>query len=75
VTSERPRATRPDPPVRPDKLCYVCLGPRPIPKGTWARADAETDAFCSVGCCRAFHGCSLPETIQSRGAVTRDVAA
>ena len=45
-----------DPPVRLDGLCHVCLKPRPVPKGVWARDAAEVDPFCSSTWARSFHG-------------------
>lgn len=48
-----------DPPVREDGKCVTCGGDRKI-----GRAEAETDPFCSIACCRAYYGCSLPEVVR-----------
>lgn len=54
---------KPDPPVRADGRCVVCLGPRGVlPKNAISRAPAqvklelETDPFCSSTCARDWHG-------------------
>jgi hypothetical protein len=45
-----------DPPIREDGRCAHCHGPRKMPKSKLHRDAAETDAFCSSTCCRAYHG-------------------
>lgn len=52
---------KPDPKPRKDGLCVVCLRPRRVPRGVWAREAAELDSFCSNTCCRAYHNCPLPD--------------
>jgi len=63
-----------DPPVRADKRCHVCKGPRGrIPKTLVKRTAAElvsalaADPFCSATCARVFHGTSLPATGKRHG--------
>lgn len=58
--AEESSAVKADPPPRADNLCFVCQKPRRVPKGVWARAEAELDAFCSSTCARSWHGCPLP---------------
>jgi hypothetical protein len=44
-----------DPPIRRDKKCAVCKGPRPEiedPKGIYRVYE---DPFCSAKCCREFY--------------------
>jgi hypothetical protein len=53
----------PDPPIRKDSTCAVCLAPRkPERSKRYARDAAERDAFCSTNCCRKFHGTELTHT-------------
>lgn len=47
----------PDPPVRADGRCYVCLKPRDPERSRKYAGDVATlDPFCSNVCARAFHG-------------------
>ena len=50
----------PDPSVRDDGRCVVCLGPRKAKLGNYS--DPTEDPFCSTGCCRTYHGVELPAT-------------
>ena len=53
---------KPDPPVRADGRCAVCGKPRRVDRSRrYGGAEAERDPFCSVTCCRRFHGTELPE--------------
>jgi hypothetical protein len=65
---------KPDPPVRPDKLCIVCQGERGrLPKAITQRAKTELkrelakDPFCSNKCARDWHGTGL-KTFPQKGA-------
>jgi hypothetical protein len=57
---------KPDPPVRPDKLCIVCQGERGrLPNAITQRNKAELkrnlakDPFCSTTCARRWHSTTL----------------
>lgn len=45
----------PEPEVRPDGLCTVCLKPRqPVRSRKYAGLEAERDPFCSNTCARRY---------------------
>lgn len=51
-----------DPPVPPDGTCATCGKPRdPERSRKYARLEADRDPFCSVRCCRSFHGTMIEE--------------
>jgi len=52
----------PDPPVREDGRCVVCLKPRRLTKQArkYAGVWLDLDPFCASKCCRKWHGCELP---------------
>ncbi len=53
----------PDPPIRKDGRCSGCGNDRKPERSTrYARDAAERDPFCSMPCCRKYHGTELTHT-------------
>lgn len=60
----------PDPPVRLDGLCVVCLDPRRTEKlPPLYRDQVANDPFCSNVCARAYYG--VPEPAKAPRPVTK----
>lgn len=61
----------PDPPVRTDGLCIVCLKPRHPERSKKYGGDvAELDPFRKTECARSYFGCPLPP-VEHGGPVKR----
>jgi hypothetical protein len=60
---EPPFVPKPDPPVRPDGKCAVCLSDRrPERSRKYGGPVAELDPFDRTECCRIYHGVDIGRT-------------